>query len=230
MQDYQSSQPSDSTLSTLLAVDTDLAAQEAQLMAQLDSIQQKRQSLKIVIDLFDPVGPAARSADDLVQTLPGPLNEDLNPEIEEQAASFLESSSIAAIAEPEAQATESAQSQKPVKTSSQTRRNKSPRFRKGAKGGRRTRGWQPYMREEFAKMALPEAVLSVLQSQSDKVFAIPEVLEAIFMDEMPQEARSNARDRVSNILSSGVKDNKWYRGKTGRYSHSRSAADAKLSS
>ena len=51
----QNSQSSNPTVAKLLEADTDLAAQEVELSAQLTSIQQKRHSLKIVIDMFAPV-------------------------------------------------------------------------------------------------------------------------------------------------------------------------------
>ena len=45
---------SNATVAKLLEVDTQLATTEAQLSAQLKSIQEKRRSLKTVIDLFAP--------------------------------------------------------------------------------------------------------------------------------------------------------------------------------
>ena len=45
---------SNPTVAKLLEVDAELAIQETELSAQLQSIQEKRRSLKTVIDLFAP--------------------------------------------------------------------------------------------------------------------------------------------------------------------------------
>ena len=53
VQNYQPADTiSDPTVAKLLEVDSSLAHQEALLLAQLESIGEKRRSLKIVIDLF----------------------------------------------------------------------------------------------------------------------------------------------------------------------------------
>ena len=44
----------DPVLSKLLAADSDLEAQEAKLIAQLESIKTKRDSLKTVVEIFKP--------------------------------------------------------------------------------------------------------------------------------------------------------------------------------
>ncbi len=54
-----SSPTSNSIVAKLLEVDADLAVTEVQLAAQLQSIQEKRHSLKNVISLFPPVDTAA---------------------------------------------------------------------------------------------------------------------------------------------------------------------------
>jgi outer membrane protein TolC len=54
-----SSPTSNSIVAKLLEVDADLAATEVQLAAQLQSIQEKRHSLKNVISLFPPGDTAA---------------------------------------------------------------------------------------------------------------------------------------------------------------------------
>lgn len=50
----QNSQPDNLTVAKLLEADAELAAQEVELSAQIKSVQQKRQSLKTVIDMFAP--------------------------------------------------------------------------------------------------------------------------------------------------------------------------------
>ncbi len=57
----------------LLEIDTDLAAQEVELTLQLQSIQEKRHSLKNVISLFPPVDNATPTP----VTPPKPVVEDV---------------------------------------------------------------------------------------------------------------------------------------------------------
>ena len=85
-------------------------------------------------------------------------------------------------------------------------------------------GWQRYVRAEFGKTPLPEAVSVVLQRQPEDIIEVPAIVDAIFEQEMPQTVRNKARDRILHVLSAGVKENKWYRGRTGQYSLSRNAA------
>lgn len=63
----------------------------------------------------------------------------------------------------------------------------------------------------------------VLQEQSEQVVEIAQVVDAIFVEEIPQPVRVKARERVSNVLSEGVRKNKWYRGQEGKYSMSSAA-------
>ena len=63
----QNSQFTNPTVAKLLEADADLAAQEVELNTQLASVQEKRHSLKTVIDMFAPVdtatAPIATSAE-----------------------------------------------------------------------------------------------------------------------------------------------------------------------
>jgi hypothetical protein len=53
-----SSDTSNPTVAKLLEVDAELSTQELQLSAQLQSLQEKRRSLRSVIDLFAPTDTA----------------------------------------------------------------------------------------------------------------------------------------------------------------------------
>ena len=66
----------------------------------------------------------------------------------------------------------------------------------------------------------------MLKRQADAVLEIPTIVQTIFGEEMPQEARKQARPQVTNILANGVLKGKWYRGQLGAYSMSRAAAQA----
>jgi hypothetical protein len=83
--------------------------------------------------------------------------------------------------------------------------------------------WQQYLRDEFSNATLAQAVSEVMQQQPEQVLEIAAIVDAIFVDEIPQGVRSKARERVSNVLSVGVKKEKWYRGAAGSYSMSTTA-------
>ncbi len=49
-----------------------------------------------------------------------------------------------------------------------------------------------------------------MQQHKEKVLEIVTILDAIFINDIPKEVRSVARERVSNVLSVGAKNGKWY--------------------
>ena len=87
MQNSSISPTSNSIVAKLVEIDADLAAQEVQLAAQLQSIQEKRHSLKNVISLFPPGDTAAptpveTSTPELVEKLAEPPVPEVTPELE----------------------------------------------------------------------------------------------------------------------------------------------------
>lgn len=200
---------SDPTLTKLLEVDSDLATQETELATQLEALQQKRKGLQTVIGIFAP--------GDKVES-----NEAL-PKIDSLNGSVAASKPVEETKAPEMKpkrGRKASPSNSIKKKTTQTR----------TKGSRKTENWQQYMKKEFGRASLPEAVSTVLQTYSDEALETPTIVNAIFTDKMPTELRNQARDRVSNVLSVGLKDNKWYRGKKGCYSASKAAAAASISS
>jgi len=211
----------DPTLSKLMEVESDLAAQEAQLFAQLETIREKRGSLQSVISIFAPDSAPAVSLQTSVS----------QPSVPKQTGADLEiltSAAQTAVATPESNGSNGAASAEKTK---KTRRPRTAQAKPTSrKTSRRGQDLQNYMRSEFGGSSLTQAVLTVLQSQKDEVVSIPEVIGSIFVYETPREMRSKASTRIANILSTGLKSNKWYRGKTGHYSLSKEAASADLAS
>ncbi len=219
-------QPSDPTLSKLLEVEANLAAQAAALTAQLEAVQEKRRSLQTVIGMFTPTGSSAVLVEQQLKTAAVEINGQLEP----AAELFLEPLSAASTAEYTSEVTTDDQPEASEELQHSGSRRQAARVNKAHKTTGRSKGWQHYVRQEFAKLSLPEAVSSVLQRQSDEILEVPEIVSSLFADEIPQAVRSEARNRVSNVLSIGLKNNKWYRGKKGQYSSSREAAEASLAS
>ncbi|NJN59742.1 MAG: hypothetical protein HC879_20790 [Leptolyngbyaceae cyanobacterium SL_5_9] len=202
---------SDPTLTKLLEVDSDLATQETQLTEQLEALQQKRKGLQTVIGIFAPGSEIAVSNTAL-------------PKVDPQ------NGSVAATVKSVVEATEAPETKpkRGKKISSLSDKTKQKKTQALAKGSRKTENWQQYMKREFGQSSLPEAVSRVLQSHPNEALETPTIVNAIFTDKMPLELRNQARDRVSNVLSVGLKDNKWYRGKKGCYSASKTAAAASM--
>lgn len=202
---------SDPTLTKLLEVDSDLATQETQLTEQLEALQQKRKGLQTVIGIFAPGSETAVSNTAL-------------PKVDHQ------NGSVAAAVKSVVEATEAPETKlkRGKKMSSLSDKTKQKKTQTRAKGSRKTENWQQYMKREFGQASLPEAVSRVLQSHPKEALETPTIVNAIFTDKMPLELRNQARDRVSNVLSVGLKDNKWYRGKKGCYSASKTAAAASM--
>ena len=279
-QNYQPADTiSDPTVAKLLEVDSDLAEQEALLFAQLESIGEKRRSLKIVIDLFGNAGTtttAKESAlavaaskgtnveiqfanwvvDSVVDSTESisPLDEtiadaelenspvftapDQTSIVESEPDSMpLKAPSAKKTKQPAAKKTatktelsttdqtlsaEDTQSSKAKSVSSASKTKQPTAAKKTAKTSGR---WQDYLREEFSNSALSEAVGQVLQRQPEEVLETAAIINAIFVDELPKGVRNTARERIANVLSDGVRKNKWYRAEAGSYSMSDGVAD-----
>ncbi len=215
MQNSSISPTSNSIVAKLLEVDADLAVTEVQLAAQLQSIQEKRHSLKNVISLFPP-GDTAVPTPVVIST--PVVEEQAEPPVPEVATPELEDTTIDTT---EAAPSTQKQQGKKNPSSSTSKSNKKSALTKEASKEADT--WQQYVKEDFINASLAEAVAEVMQQQQEQVLEITLILETIFAQEMPQELRSKARERVSNVLSVGVKKGKWYRGQAGRYSMSKAA-------
>ena len=210
----QNFQASDLTIAKLLEVDADLAATEVELTFQLQSIQEKRYSLKNVISLFPPVDNATPTS----VTTPTPVVEDV-ADITEAATPELDEVTIE---------TTEATPQPPKR---QGKRNLSTNDKPSKKSApaketvKEAAIWQQYLQDEFVTDSLAVAVFEVMQQQPEEVLEITAILDAIFVAETPKDVRSTARERVSNVLSVGAKKGKWYRGKLGKYSMSKAAVE-----
>ena len=199
----------------LLEIDADLAVQEVELTLQLQSIHEKRHSLKNVISLFPPVDTATRIP---VTTLT-PVVEDV-ADITEAATPKLDevtTDTTEAASQPSKR-----QGKRNLSTNSDKPSKKSVPAQETVK---EAAIWQQYLQDKFVKDSLAVAVFDVMQQQPEQVLEITAILDAIFVPEIPKDVRSTARERVSNVLSVGAKKGKWYRGKLGKYSMSSAALE-----
>ena len=190
---------SDPVLSKLLAADSDLGAQEAKLVAQLDAIQTQRASLQSVLEIFgaEATTAAAPVTAKTVAAAPAPVAVAMVDTPKKTVKAAVSQSPAATKAKPA----------QPRKVSS---RPKLPR-----------RGWQKYMRNEYSQTPLPNVVSGILKAQPKKVFEIAEVVDTIVVKAIPHNDRKGARNRISNILAEGARKNDWYRLDSGCYSFSK---------
>ncbi len=186
----------DSVLSKLLAADSDLEAQEARLVAQLEALQAKRGSLKSVMQIFEPDTPTAMV--NTAEVAPTQISDVAGDQPKEKPAKEASRRKAKATTDKPTQ---------PPKTSS---RSKSLR-----------RGWQKYMRDEHIETPLPAVVAGILKSKPKKAFEIQEVVDAIVGADIPAKDRKGARNRISNILAEGARKKEWHRPKPGYYRLSR---------
>jgi len=217
-----------STLTKLLEVDSQLAVQEAELLSQLESVQEKRQSLQTVVSLFTPLDTPATAPISLpAQTPSVKTAKELEPVGFDLAAATLETSKANPTAKSPTETSSEPYSQGTKKTVPSTvRKNQTTKFTRSTKATKTASGWQRHVRQEFSHISLPSAVSLVLQREAERVFDIPAVVKAIFGDKLSLEVESKARRQVTNILADGARKNKWYRGQLGSYSMSKAAAKA----
>jgi hypothetical protein len=224
--------PADPTLTKLLEIDAELTSQEAGLLAQLQTLQEKRKSLQIVLGLFAPKEQAAPP--DTTST-PAPSNGQAEPVVATpEAAPIAEAAPPPQIEESESpepvkapatrsQEGASAPRQRPstsTKQSAKAQKQRSQGKQKAlAKTGGRGEVWRPYVREEFTETApLAEMASTVMQRFPERVFTAPEILRAIFTEDIPQSQYDTAKGRLFTVLSNGVKENLWVRHDKGQYS------------
>ncbi|MEO0539437.1 MAG: hypothetical protein AAFZ80_01085 [Cyanobacteria bacterium P01_A01_bin.105] len=212
-------------LSQLQEAASQLSDQETDLMAQLTAIQEQRQGLQTVIEMFQsPVNSngAAAVAEVMSNRTPKPSDTPSSPPSPAKTADLEISASknSAVAAKPPAKA-------KPGRKPGPKPKAKAEKIEPSAKASRKpprkTRSgkapnWSRHIQEPFKKTPLPDVVANILKSQPDQAFKIADVMEVIFKVDMPKASFLKARNRVSNILSAGARTKEWYRGRGGRYS------------
>lgn len=81
----------------------------------------------------------------------------------------------------------------------------------------RTSDWQKYVLPKIKNKTMPDAVKLILSANPDKDFRIAEVMSELFKKTMPRVQYIKARNRISNILSGGVRSGDWYKGERSTY-------------
>lgn len=186
---------SQTVLPQLQEVIKGLEAQKENLSTQLTDVQNKLEAVRAVLPMFDESTTEipAASKDTKVATV----------RAKEKAASTAEA--------------EISKKSKPATKS--TRKAKATKKKKDG----RAAAWQKYTLPEVGSLPMLEAVQMILATQPEKDFKIAEVMSALFKDNMPKNQYLKARNRVSNILSGGVRDGEWFKGERASYRLSKPA-------
>ncbi|MBW4491457.1 MAG: hypothetical protein KME12_27235 [Trichocoleus desertorum ATA4-8-CV12] len=212
---------SPSILANLLEADATLATQEAELTTQLAAVREKRQSLQSVIDLFttsSPTLPSSQVGEDTAAPAEVPTKD----------IAFASETSAPTPA-PAAEEPEEVKPKQSVSTSkprAAAKSSKAPQGTKAGKPGKRSQNWQDYLQPAFRQTSLPTAIAAVFQRRPQDLLSVPELVDEIFVEAIPQDVQTIARNRMLNILSTGAKEGQWYRGPKGRYSLSQKVAES----
>lgn len=198
-------------LSQLQSVEAELVTQESRLLAQLAAVQEKLNGIRAVIPMFSEVSDS-RSEPAKAQALA--------PVAEEKTA-------VPAVAEPESKLVKTTASKRKTQqkktnkakatAKKKTTKTKVAKKKTTVKKDGRTATLQKYTRPGVKNASIPDAVRLILETQPEHEFKIAEVMDALFKETMPKVQYLKARNRISNVLSGGVRAGDWYKGQRGTY-------------
>lgn len=202
---------STTVLPQLREIEADLSAQEEALSAELQELREKLNGIRAVLPMFDgTTGELSVPA----QTEPADeISESEEVDDSDEEDSFEPEALSAETASVEAEPEEEPEEEPESKPARKTKRKSSTSKKKDG----RTASWQKYTRPGVRNESIPDAVKLILETQPDKEFKIAEVMEALFLDDMPKTQYLKARNRISNVLSGGVRAGDWYRGGRSTY-------------
>lgn len=173
---------------------SNLTEQETSISAQLAEVQSKLEALRSVTSLFDGDSVSATKA-------PAAAKSTTTKKTTAKATTTKRTAKAKVAKKPAAKAAKVA---------------KATGSKKAKKDGRAAT-WQKYTRSGVTSQPMPESVRLILETQPDKDFKIAEVMSSLFKDDMPKAQYLKARNRISNILSGGVRNGDWFKGDRGAY-------------
>ena len=224
---------STTVLPQLQTIEAELTSQEKQLAAQLASVREKLTGIRTVMPMFDGTADVA-DAPAVTEEASTGLVEEAIPALDEpdEEAAVVEAPAVEEVAVEEAP---KATKTKATKTTAKKATAKKAAVNKAApkketvakataskkttarKKDGRTASWQKYTRPGVKNESIPDAVRLILETQPENEFKIADVMSALFKDDMPKSQYLKARNRISNVLSGGVRAGDWYKGNRGTY-------------
>ncbi len=201
-------------LPQLKEIESVLAAQETTMTQELGAIQEKLKGIRIVMSMFDGSSESIPTLDTSILNGVGSLSSAAAGTAASSSLADSEDSSDPEESEESDDRDDSATTKTAVKKGAAKSDSKQ---RKKVKKDGRAATWQKYTRTGVKQTSIPEAVRLVLETQPNKSFKIIEIMEALFEEGMPKAQYLKARNRISNVLSGGVRDGEWHRGERSSY-------------
>lgn len=218
----------------LLDAKAKLVAQEQAVLAELERIRKGIASIETTIDVvcsgdmleLDAGAPAEPKKAEKAAELATPADTNGNSSVAAPKTSTRGRGRTAKVKEPKpAKEPKAGRQPKAAKEpkAAKAPAEKGPKGTSGRASKRNNAGWQTYLHDEFKDKALTEVVETVFSRSPKTAMSSSDLIDTIFTSEIPKTERTSARDRLLNILSIGVSENKWYRVKPGQYSVSKDA-------
>jgi hypothetical protein len=202
---------STTVLPQLQIIEAELASQAAQLEAQLASVREQLTGIRTVLPMFAATAASA-AVPALTKALPpAPAVAELAIS-EAPAPSKTKETKTKKTAQKKAASPKKAAAQKKTPAETATAKKATAKKTDG-----RTATWQKYTRPGVKNDSIPDAVKLVLETQPENDFKIADVMTALFKEDMPKAQYLKARNRISNVLSGGVRAGDWYKGERGTY-------------
>jgi hypothetical protein len=202
---------STTVLPQLQTIEAELASQADQLEAQLASVREKLTGIRTVLPMFAATAASA--------TVPA-LTTALPPEPAVAEPAIAEAPAPTKAKETKLKKTAQKKTAAPTKAAAQKKTPAKTSLAKSASAKKtdgRTASWQKYTRPGVKNESIPDAVKLILETQPENDFKIVDVMSALFKEEMPKAQYLKARNRISNVLSGGVRAGDWYKGERGTY-------------
>jgi hypothetical protein len=208
-------------LPQLQIIEAELAAQADQLKVQLASVREKLTGIQTVLPMFaktagaaaEPAPPKALPpepavAEPIISEAPAPTKtKETKPKKTAQNKT----------AAPTKAAAQKKKSEKKTPAKTAPAKSASAKSASAKKSDGRAASWQKYTRPGVKNESIPDAVKLILATQPENDFKIIDVMTALFTEEMPKAQYLKARNRISNVLSGGVRAGDWYKGDRGTY-------------
>ena len=183
---------SQNVLPQIQEVIKDLESQETALSTQLTDIQAKLKGIRAVLPMFGETAPVLSDASDSAEV---PI-----PTEKKQVTK-------------KSPTAKTKTSKKPNPAAKTTQKKKTASKKKDG----RAAAWQKYALPGVGDRPMPESVQMVLVTKPEEDFKIAEVMSLLFTEDMPRDQYLKVRNRISNILSGGVRDGEWFKGDRGAY-------------
>lgn len=216
-------------LPQLQTIEAELASQESQIAAELASVREKLTGIRTVMPMF--LGTADGAVPVVLEEV-SPVSEPIvegtaiSLEEPEEGTAAVEEPTVLEAPEPTETKTKAtktkktAQKKTPAKktaTAKETTAKETTTQKATAKKDGRAASWQKYTRPGVKNESIPDAVKLILETQPENDFKIVDVMTALFTEEIPKSQYLKARNRISNVLSGGVRAGDWYKGERGTY-------------